>query len=134
MTRTAITVTTMTTMMMEVDRMAEVVGVVPEVEVVGRVQGVRGEQHEAEEVMVARVGNGERVMMVSILQCCVTVTDTIEDGDSRICSCGTTAVVRTAGPTSRNAGRSFHTCPKPQGQQCGFFVSYLVSYATKLIV
>lgn len=39
------------------------------------------------------------------------------------CECGDPAVIRTAGSTSANAGRQFYKCPKPQGEQCGFFVS-----------
>ena len=60
-------------------------------------------------------------------------TLTTDDGEIRTCSCGGQAVVRTAGPTSKNAGRSFYTCPKPQGQTCGFFVSSLVCERFKLI-
>jgi hypothetical protein len=74
---------------------------------------------EVEVEVRMRVGRGGLVMVCPLLVYMLTT----DDGDVRTCSCGGQAVIRTAGPTSKNAGRSFYTCPKPQGQTCGFFVS-----------
>ena len=82
---------------------------------------VRGVPEDEVEVRM-RVGRGGLVMVRPQLPI-ISIMLTTDDGDIRTCSCGGQAVVRTAGPTSKNAGRSFHTCPKPQGQTCGFFVS-----------
>jgi hypothetical protein len=94
----------------------ELVRGVPEVEVEVRTQVERG-----------------GLVMVRLHLPIVSIMLTTDDGDVRTCSCGGQAVVRTAGPTSKNAGRSFYTCPKPQGQTCGFFVSSLVCERFKLI-
>jgi hypothetical protein len=82
---------------------------------------VRGVPEVEGEVRM-EVGRGDLVM-VRLQLPIISNMLTTDDGDTRTCSCGGQAVVRTAGPTSKNAGRSFHTCPKPQGQTCGFFVS-----------
>ncbi|XP_058851749.1 DNA topoisomerase 3-alpha isoform X1 [Acipenser ruthenus] len=42
-------------------------------------------------------------------------------GDAAVCSCNEPAVTRTVMKDGPNRGRSFHTCPKPREQQCGFF-------------
>jgi len=113
---TRIIMTMMTTTMM--DLLVEVGGELRGGEVEELVQGVP----EGEVEVRMRVGRGGLVM-VCAPSTPVPTTLTTDDGDTRTCSCGGQAVVRTAGPTSKNAGRSFHTCPKPQGQTCGFFVS-----------
>jgi hypothetical protein len=89
---------------------------------------VRGVPEVEGEVRM-RVGRGGLVMVRAYLRTMLT----IDDGDTKTCSCGGQAVVRTAGPTSKNAGRSFYTCPKPQGQTCGFFVSFPTREGCKLI-
>jgi hypothetical protein len=40
-----------------------------------------------------------------------------------MCNCPDPAVQRTVNKASAHQGRKFWTCPKPQGEQCGFFVS-----------
>ncbi|TXT07533.1 hypothetical protein VHUM_03253 [Vanrija humicola] len=61
---------------------------------------------------------------VSKLACLLlTIPDSRDDRSVPTCNCDTDAVMRTAGQSSSNAGRQFYTCPKPQGEQCGFFVS-----------
>lgn len=43
-------------------------------------------------------------------------------GDTKMCNCGREAVSRVvAKADSAHKGRSFWTCPQPQGEQCGFF-------------
>ena len=37
------------------------------------------------------------------------------------CNCGTPAASRTVRKDGPNKGRDFFCCPKPQGEQCGFF-------------
>jgi hypothetical protein len=116
-----------TMMMMTVDQE----GV--EVEVPLVVEDAELAQGEALEVglvleLVAAIGETAMVSWLTKRLTSKLMLSAGNGADSRMCSCGTEAVVRTAGPTSKNAGRSFHTCPKPQGQQCGFFVS-LASYA-----
>merc|ERR1719339_24869 len=37
------------------------------------------------------------------------------------CNCGTPAASRTVRKDGPNQGRDFFCCPKPQGEQCGFF-------------
>ncbi|KAI0560478.1 Helicase [Gracilaria domingensis] len=37
------------------------------------------------------------------------------------CKCGSAAAHRTVRKQGRNKGRKFYTCPKPVGEQCGFF-------------
>ena len=116
-TRTTI-MTMMTTMMM--DLLAVVGGELRGEEVEGLVREVLGVEVEVR----MQVGRGGLVMVCPHLRI-VSIMLTTDDGDARTCSCGGQAVVRTAGHTSKNAGRSFYTCPKPQGQTCGFFVSSL---------
>ena len=116
---TRIIMTMMTTTMM--DLLVEVGGELRGDEVEELVRGVP----EGEVEVRMRVGRGGLVM-VCAPSTPVPTTLTTDDGDTRTCSCGGQAVIRTAGPTSKNAGRSFHTCPKPQGQTCGFFVSSTV--------
>jgi hypothetical protein len=116
------TETIMTTMMMMI---AMVEDQLVEVREEQRGEGVeelaRGVPEVEGEVRM-RVERGGLVMVRPHLPI-IPNTLTTDDGDIRTCSCGGQAVVRTAGPTSKNAGRSFYTCPKPQGQTCGFFVS-----------
>ena len=112
------TIMTMMTTTMTVQLVVEVEGLRGE-EVEGLVRGVP----EVEGEVRMRVERGGLVMVRLHLPI-VSIMLTTDDGDVRTCSCGGQAVVRTAGPTSKNAGRSFHTCPKPQGQTCGFFVSF----------
>ncbi|XP_041673326.1 DNA topoisomerase 3-alpha [Cheilinus undulatus] len=45
-----------------------------------------------------------------------------EDGGQTMCNCNQTAVMRTVQKDGPNKGRMFHTCGKPRGQQCGFFL------------
>jgi hypothetical protein len=116
-TRTMMTM--MTTTMM--DLLVVVGGELLEEEVEGLVRGVL----EVAEGVRMEVGKGGLVMVRPYLPIIPNMLTT-DDGDVRTCSCGGQAVVRTAGPTSKNAGRSFYTCPKPQGQTCGFFVSFLI--------
>ena len=113
-TRTMMTMM-MTTMM---DLLVVVGGELRGGEVEELVRGVPGVEVEVR----MRVGRGGLVMVCPPFVYILTT----DDGDTRTCSCGGQAVVRTAGPTSKNAGRSFYTCPKPQGQTCGFFVSSTV--------
>merc|ERR550532_1736228 len=40
---------------------------------------------------------------------------------SLACNCGTPAASRTVRKDGPNQGRDFFCCPKPQGEQCGFF-------------
>lgn len=54
----------------------------------------------------------------------------VESDQPPECSCGQPAVSRTAGQNTANAGRQFHVCAKPQGEQCGFFVSSPASNTT----
>ncbi|WVF69806.1 hypothetical protein IAT40_004585 [Kwoniella sp. CBS 6097] len=43
-------------------------------------------------------------------------------GETKTCSCGESAVFRTVQKAdSPHVGRQFWTCPKPQGEQCGYF-------------
>jgi hypothetical protein len=44
-----------------------------------------------------------------------------DDNQGIQCGCGTPAVQRTVQKAGPNQGKTFHTCPKPQGEQCGFF-------------
>jgi DNA topoisomerase-3 len=46
-----------------------------------------------------------------------------------MCNCSDQAVQRTVNKASAHQGRKFWTCPKPQGEQCGFFVSPSASSA-----
>lgn len=43
------------------------------------------------------------------------------DDEGPQCSCGMPAVQRTVQKAGPNQGKTFHTCSKPQGEQCGFF-------------
>ncbi|KAG7553551.1 hypothetical protein FFLO_03058 [Filobasidium floriforme] len=43
------------------------------------------------------------------------------DNEGPQCSCGMPAVQRTVQKAGPNQGKTFHTCSKPQGEQCGFF-------------
>lgn len=117
-TTMAMMTTTMMDLLVEVEggqrgeEVEELVRGVPEVEVEVRMQ----------------VGRGGLVMVRPHLPILSDMLTT-DGGDARTCSCGGQAVVRTAGPTSKNAGRSFYTCPKPQGQTCGFFVRSNVPFS-----
>ncbi|RSH92151.1 DNA topoisomerase [Saitozyma podzolica] len=48
-------------------------------------------------------------------------TDDDGPGGAKMCNCSDQAVQRTVNKASAHQGRKFWTCPKPQGEQCGFF-------------
>ncbi|KAJ8345175.1 hypothetical protein SKAU_G00293680 [Synaphobranchus kaupii] len=45
----------------------------------------------------------------------------VGDGGPTMCNCNEPAVTRTVMKDGPNKGRKFHTCSRPQDQQCGFF-------------
>ncbi len=42
--------------------------------------------------------------------------------DPPACNCGDTSVLRTVGKDGPNKGREFWVCPKPRGEDCGYFL------------
>lgn len=72
-------------------------------------------------------------LILNWLVCLVDADD--GNGDTKMCNCGREAVSRiVAKADSAHKGRSFWTCPQPQGEQCGFFVSLLLLHHNRRVL